>query len=480
MKLSVVIPSYNSERLLVKGLKTLANQVLSAADTFEVIVVDDGSTDQTKQAVEQMAPSFAQLHYLHRPRDDQSCRSIARNLGIGHATGDILCFLDSGILVPVDFLSRIAEYYRAKEDGSVLLHYVYGLEVDPELVDMGMLEHLNLQDAADYTKVLTQPYWRDPRHPVFQRSLRLMQSTPWYHGFSCALTVPADRARHIHGFDEAYKGWGAEDIDFCYRLYREGAAFDFIDQLCVFHYPHPLQNATDKYANEARNKRYFHLKYNRLETEMCLVYNNYTFSYLLEKLDALSMERIVEETYPAYYLDLLNEELGKAPAAASCTPFSLLVGVDSIDTAKRVAATHLFAYNERLFAAFRDELPDREVVYLLGCVTPYPDNHFETAIVTDFIRVLRGDIQVRLLEELTRIAKQVVCLVSDRLHPDIDSTYNFHPVPGTGLVGNPLKRGSVMEPVYHSSVEELEEVISRLGRIRLLRIQPLKNCEGER
>ena len=88
--ISVVIPTYNRERLLIRALQSVADQRL---DCNEIIVIDDGSTDCTKLRVEEFtAASNRVVMYLYQ---DNKGPAAARNLGIHAASYDTLAFLDS-------------------------------------------------------------------------------------------------------------------------------------------------------------------------------------------------------------------------------------------------------------------------------------------------------------------------------------------------------------------------------------------------
>ncbi len=86
MKISVIIPTYNRTQVLGRAVQSVLNQTLPA---HEIIVVDDGSSDNTPVL---MAESFPQCIYLQQPNRGVSA---ARNRGIELATGDWLAFLDS-------------------------------------------------------------------------------------------------------------------------------------------------------------------------------------------------------------------------------------------------------------------------------------------------------------------------------------------------------------------------------------------------
>ncbi len=95
-KISVVIPTYNREYLLGKSVLSVLNQTYG---DFELIIVDDGSTDQTRAKVSGYQDS--RIKYLYK---ENGGVSSARNLGINHASGEYIGFLDSDDSWPENFL----------------------------------------------------------------------------------------------------------------------------------------------------------------------------------------------------------------------------------------------------------------------------------------------------------------------------------------------------------------------------------------
>jgi acetyltransferase-like isoleucine patch superfamily enzyme/GT2 family glycosyltransferase len=86
MRVSVIIPTYNSADLVVEGLRSILAQSYSAA---EVIIVDDGSTDDTRERVAALEPA---VRYV---RQTNQGVAAARNRGLLEATGDVVAFLDA-------------------------------------------------------------------------------------------------------------------------------------------------------------------------------------------------------------------------------------------------------------------------------------------------------------------------------------------------------------------------------------------------
>jgi glycosyltransferase involved in cell wall biosynthesis len=89
-KISVIICTYNRCRLLQKAIESLIDQTLDKS-LYEVIIVDNGSTDDTKNAAMRLASSYGNVRYLYEPRQGSG---YARNTGVRNARGDIVAFLD--------------------------------------------------------------------------------------------------------------------------------------------------------------------------------------------------------------------------------------------------------------------------------------------------------------------------------------------------------------------------------------------------
>ncbi|MDD3685586.1 MAG: glycosyltransferase family 2 protein [Bacteroidales bacterium] len=86
---SIIIPTYNRAHMLSKALESVHVQTFN---DWECIVVDDGSTDNTKELLQQWIKKDNRFRYIYQENAE---RSAARNNGINNAKGDYICFLDS-------------------------------------------------------------------------------------------------------------------------------------------------------------------------------------------------------------------------------------------------------------------------------------------------------------------------------------------------------------------------------------------------
>lgn len=129
MFLSVVIPTYNRLPILRQCLEALERQRVAApVDGYEVVLVDDGSTDATVAWLEENRPRLPHVRLI---RQDHGGPAEGRNRGVEHARGDVIVFIDSDLVVLPDFLQHHGEALerRWRERGDRLC-FTYGAVIN--------------------------------------------------------------------------------------------------------------------------------------------------------------------------------------------------------------------------------------------------------------------------------------------------------------------------------------------------------------
>ena len=108
MFFSVIIPTYNRQPILAKCLAALENQQLTDAKVsgYEVVLVDDGSTDGTLEWLTARAAAFSHVRCFSQNHQGPAA---ARNLGVQQAKGDTIIFIDSDLVVTEHFLQGHAD-----------------------------------------------------------------------------------------------------------------------------------------------------------------------------------------------------------------------------------------------------------------------------------------------------------------------------------------------------------------------------------
>lgn len=118
LNLSYILPCYNVERYVAECLDGIYAQGMQE-DEFEVICVDDCSTDNTCKVIEERQSSHSNLRLIRHSKNSRS--GIARNTGIKNAVGDYLCFVDADDMLPPKVMKDICSVAQ-EEQLDILLY----------------------------------------------------------------------------------------------------------------------------------------------------------------------------------------------------------------------------------------------------------------------------------------------------------------------------------------------------------------------
>nr|WP_283756644.1 glycosyltransferase family 2 protein [Roseofilum casamattae] len=154
MKLSAIICTHNRDRYLGAAIDSLLEQDYP---NFEVIVVDNASSDRTSEVIESKQP-HPLLKSVYEP---VTGLSVARNTGAQTATGEILAYLDDDAIASRSWLSCLARAYAENEKlaiagGKVTLIWPEGIS-PPSWLSDGLAGNLGAYDLGDEIQLITQP-----------------------------------------------------------------------------------------------------------------------------------------------------------------------------------------------------------------------------------------------------------------------------------------------------------------------------------
>lgn len=259
LRCTVIVPTYNRRRLLELTLDCLVKQDLHP-DRFEVLVVDDGSSDDTAAAVRAYEDRL-DLRYFYQP--DEGYRvARARNIGIRNATGEIYVSVDSGVLLHSRSLSAHVAAHEASPEPLALNGYVYCFNLDNE--DAQLIRKFVDVDDVDSTieSMARTNAWPDVRDPFYARYSDDFGHlpAPWLMYWTCHASARTEQVRSIGMYDEAFTQWGGEDLDLAYRLHRDGARFAVSREASSIHYPHDKDHG-ENVKSALENYRYIVDKY---------------------------------------------------------------------------------------------------------------------------------------------------------------------------------------------------------------------------
>lgn len=108
--ISIIIPVYNVENYLAECLKSIQSQTYN---NIEVILVNDGSTDNSKMICERYCKEDRRFHLLNQENQGQS---VARNMGVAASTGEFIAFVDSDDIILPNYLETLIHYMAEDVD----------------------------------------------------------------------------------------------------------------------------------------------------------------------------------------------------------------------------------------------------------------------------------------------------------------------------------------------------------------------------
>ncbi|MGQ0550328.1 MAG: glycosyltransferase family 2 protein [Armatimonadota bacterium] len=233
-ELSVVIPTHNGGDVLHRALEALRAQE-APPDRFEVIVVDDGSTDGSTDGVDRRnGPVDMRLI-----TQDNKGRAAARNRGVGEARGRSVLFLDADIWAKPGLIS------------AHLAHHAEG-------------RNIGVQGPwFPHPDSLVNMYMR-ARHMIPDILLRRRKGLSPFHVITRNFSIDTAAFWRAGGFDEKFTGYGWEDMELGLRLERDGVSLRYEPKAEAFHFHiQELSEAREKLRQAGEGAVYFWEKHGR-------------------------------------------------------------------------------------------------------------------------------------------------------------------------------------------------------------------------
>ena len=246
---SIVIPVFNREERILKTVKSCLIQTYT---DFEVIVIDDCSTDST---ISRLSTLFDKRVKVYR-NESNSERCFSRNKGVQLSMGEYVCFLDSDDLYMPDHLERLHQFIKSNKENNFMLFANSFVKNDKGELIKRIVPELNEADVFDY--LLT--YTPNPARVCVSRSILL-----------------------LHSFDTQIPGM--EDLDLWVRIAKE---------FPVYHIP----SYTSVYVQH--DDMYSVISKDRLTREIHML------TYIVEKngLKSLTVKSSINRLFSMYYFHL--------------------------------------------------------------------------------------------------------------------------------------------------------------------------------
>src|SRR5690348_2003434 len=206
VKFTVVVTTYNYAHLLPDALRSLAAQTLR---DFELLIVDDGSTDNTEDVVERFRPRLQNLHYLKKPHAGPA---DTRNVAVLNASGTHVAFLDADDLWSPCYLQTVRDR----------------LVKSPQ-ADLVLSNGLRVRDDGAVLSPVFQPKIELSQGPVNSAKTLFFLCT---HFLPSGMVIRKSLYERIGPFDARFdKGHRlGDDVDWFIRAVTSGAYCQLIDQ----------------------------------------------------------------------------------------------------------------------------------------------------------------------------------------------------------------------------------------------------------
>jgi glycosyltransferase involved in cell wall biosynthesis len=211
-KVSVVIPTKNRAALLAEAIDHIESQTIPR-DQYEVIVIDNDSSDDTRTVIEQKSKTYSNFRHGWQEKPGAAA---TRNAGLRLAKGELILFIDDDVQAEPGLIAAHLEWQRKKTNASVIgaVSMPWAGTSDPFL--------RYLRDHR-----ILNPY-TPSKGPI---------DFSYYH--TCNVSTPTHLLYTVGGFNEGFQIYGMEDIELGYRLQKAGSRMVFASDARAIHYRFP-------------------------------------------------------------------------------------------------------------------------------------------------------------------------------------------------------------------------------------------------
>ena len=264
MKLSVCIPYKARLDNLRIALEALAQQTMHAGD-FEVII---GAMEYSTELIDLRSAFCGRLNVVTVCSSREFHIPRARNLAMRSATGDVVVQIDADTMLHPEALQRLYDRCFAFGQRVCAVGQVVGYGNNQD----GDVESVELRPYHEHLAALQEmaasPDW--PADPRF----RVTHNIPWAFAWTGLIALPrAVVASDQLYFDESFRGWGNDDLEWGYRICASGIPIVLRPDIYGLHLPHQRNAAANGLTGAANHARFLR-KWPRRDVELTRVFGD--------------------------------------------------------------------------------------------------------------------------------------------------------------------------------------------------------------
>jgi GT2 family glycosyltransferase len=372
-----VIPYFNRFPYLLRALNALSEQDVEFED-FEIVIGCLEYSEPLSRALTELPVELRVRCIMTREPWNVS---RARNLAMAHAEGDVLVILDADMLVPRSFLRDLRDNHDLGNNDCAVVGQMLNYDAHASVTD----ETLN---SYEYYR---DTYLSHNRRAGLNVDYRWTthREIPWSHCWTALMALPRRLVeRYSLYFDETFTGWGAEDLEWGYRIQRSGIPIVFANDLWGMHLPHS-RCASKNFAEEQHNFHRFLCKWPSYEVE---IVSRFGCDFANQQYDALARawQGVCGDGQTVLSVEFSCADSHRLAVGAVADASGTLLNADQIP--EFGAATII------------------RRVPLMGLWLPYGDHSLNTAFLLRSLRNVPHDMYSVIRSESQRISDETVVM----------------------------------------------------------------------
>ena len=377
-KISISIPYKQRIENLEIVFEALAHQTMPK-DDFEIII---GAMDYCESFISLCKRYIDKLHILTVMSPDEFAIPWARNLAMRQASGQVIVQMDADTLLPPNALQKLYDSHFSFNQEVCIVGQVigYGNNNDGHVDSVEVHPYEYFKEAIEDLEASTGK----PKDPRFQ----VHHSIPWAFGWTGLIAIPLSLIRkHELYFDETFRGWGIDDLEWSYRICNSGTPIILSETVRAIHLPHPRDAETNR-KTETINNRRFLLKWPTPDVELQVAFGDIEANSIY--LDFMAERRQIFQN--------LQASLGIARGYINGQD-TVLIGLE-LDECNKILN---FNINKKF-----DPHHAIDIQPIIGMALPYNDKDCDVCKIFNSVNLFSKKYTSMILGEAKRVSKNVV------------------------------------------------------------------------